>query len=138
MNKYFKEFLHRGLMFGGFGPIIVGIIYIALSHNIEGFYLKGTQVFTAILSTYMLAFVHAGSSVFNQIEHWSVMKALFCQLGTLYLVYVTCYLINYWIPFDIAVIAIFSGIFIAAYFIIWGIVYLCVKGKAKKLTEKLV
>ena len=31
MNIYTKEFFHRGLMFGGFGPIIVGIIFYCVS-----------------------------------------------------------------------------------------------------------
>ena len=31
MNKYFKEYLKRGMAFGGFGPIIGGIVYLILS-----------------------------------------------------------------------------------------------------------
>ena len=30
MNKYLKEFFHRGLIFGGFGPIILGIVFAIL------------------------------------------------------------------------------------------------------------
>ena len=30
MNCYVKEFLKRGLMFGGFGPIVAGIVYLIL------------------------------------------------------------------------------------------------------------
>lgn len=138
MNKYVKEFLHRGLMFSGFGPIIAGIIYCVLSYTLKDFSLGGMDVFIAIVSTYLLAFVHAGSSVFNQIEHWGIMKSLLCQLGTLYVAYLICYLINSWLPFDITVVAIFTAIFVSTYLVIWGIVYLCVKGNAKKLSEKLV
>lgn len=138
MNKYVKEFLHRGLMFGGFGPIIMAIIYLILSYTIKNFSFEGAQIFTAVVSTYLLAFVHAGSSVFNQIEHWSTMKGLLCQLVSLYIAYVVCYLINSWIPFEFSVILIFTAIFVVGYFAIWGIVYLCVKGNAKKLNKKLV
>lgn len=138
MNKYVKEFLHRGLMFGGFGPIIVGIIYLVLSYNIAGFSLGGADAFISIVSIYLLAFVHAGSSVFNQIEHWSTMKGLLCQLVSLYIAYVVCYLINSWIPFEFSVILIFTAIFVVGYLAIWGIVYLCVKGNAKKLNKKLL
>lgn len=137
MNKYVKEFLHRGLMFGGFGPIIAGIVYLILSYTLNDFSLSGGAVFLGIVSTYILAFVHAGSSVFQQIEHWSIMKSLLCQLGALYVSYAGCYIINSWIPFEPAVLAIFTGIFVAGYLTIWGIVYLCVKGSAKKLSEKL-
>mgnify|MGYP003304178141 CR=1 FL=1 len=33
-DKYLKEFFLRGMMFGGFGPIILGIIYFVLSKSI--------------------------------------------------------------------------------------------------------
>ncbi len=138
MNKYVKEFFHRGLMFGGFGPIVTAIVLLILSHTIKDFSISGNQVFMAVVSTYIVAFVHAGSSIFHQIEHWSTMKGLFCQLGSLYLVYVLTYIINSWIPFEIAVILIFTAIFVLAYLVIWLIVYLCVKATSKKLSEKLV
>jgi hypothetical protein len=71
MNKgYFKAFLHRGLIFGGFGPIIVGIVFFVLSLTLEDFSLSGQEVFFAIISTYLLAFLQAGASIFNQIESW--------------------------------------------------------------------
>lgn len=138
MNKYVKEFFHRGLMFGGFGPIVTAIVLLILSHKIKDFSISGNQVFMAVVSTYIVAFVHAGSSIFHQIEHWSTMKGLFCQLGSLYLVYVLTYIINSWIPFEIAVILIFTAIFVLTYLVIWLIVYLCVKATSKKLSEKLV
>ena len=59
MNKYVKSFLHRGLIFAGFGPIIMGIIYLILSYTVKDFSLDGKDAFMAILSTYLLAFVHA-------------------------------------------------------------------------------
>lgn len=138
MNKYFKEFLHRGLMFGGFGPVITAIVYLILSNTIKDFSLSGTEVFLGIISTYLLAFIHAGTSIFNQIEHWSMMRALLCQLGALYMVYVTTYLVNCWIPFNLSVVLIFTAIFAVTYLVIWGIVYLCVKNTSKKMSEKLV
>ncbi len=138
MNKYVKEFLHRGLIFGGFGPIGMAIIYLVLSYNTKDFSVGGIEIFTVVLSTYILAFVHAGSSVFNQIEHWGVMKGLLCQLVSLYIAYIGCYLINSWIAFEISIVAIFTAIFVVGYLAIWGVVYLCVKGKAKKMSEKLV
>ena len=74
MNKYLKAFLHRGLIFGGFGPIVMAIIYLILSFSIDGFLVGGVELFTAAISTYVLAFVHAGASVFNQIESWPIAK----------------------------------------------------------------
>ncbi len=137
MNNYLKSFLHRGLIFGGFGPIIAGIVFLALSFSIENFSLTGSQVFCAIISTYILAFVQAGASVFNQIEHWPVAKSLFVHLSVLYVTYVSCYLLNSWIPFEPAVVAIFTAIFLITYFLIWGIVYFSVKSASKKMNAKL-
>ena len=96
MNRYLKTFLHRGLLFGGFGPIILGIVYAILQRTVEGFSLNGSQVLVAIVSVYLLAFVQAGASVFNKIESFSVPKALFCHLALLYVAYILCYLFNSW------------------------------------------
>ncbi len=137
MNSYLKNFLHRGLIFGGFGPIVAGIVFFILSFSVEGFSLTGIQVFCAIISTYILAFVQAGASVFNQIEHWPIAKSLLVHLSVLYVTYVSCYLLNSWIPFEPAVVAIFTAIFLVTYFLIWGIVYFSVKSATKKMNAKL-
>ena len=137
MNKYLKGFLLRGMMFGGFGPIILGIIYFILSKTINEFSLDGSEVLLGIVSTYLLAFVQAGVSVFNQIEHWSVPKSLFCHFGSLYAVYVFFYVVNSWIPFEWGVIGIFTAIFVVTYFIIWLTVYFVVKSTKKKLNSVL-
>ncbi len=137
MNKYLKEFLHRGMAFGGFGPIIAGIVYLILSYTLEGFSLSGLEVFTAIASTYLLAFIQAGASVFNQIEDWPLAKSLLCHFATLYVAYVGCYLLNSWIPFDVTVLLIFTAIFAVAYFVIWITVYLAVRATSKKMNQKL-
>ena len=137
MNKYVKSFLQRGLAFGGFGPIIAGIIYLILSFSIDNFTLSGVEVFVAIISTYILGFVHAGASIFNQIENWGIAKSLLCHLGLLYISYLLCYIINSWIPFEWAVIGIFTLIFVIAYLAIWLIVYMCVKLTSEKFNKKL-
>ncbi len=138
MNKYLKEFLLRGLMFSGFGPIIAGIVYLILSYTLVDFSLSGGEVFTAIVSTYILAFIHAGASVFNQIEEWPLAKSLLINLFTLYIVYTSCYLINSWIPFDWAVLLIFTAIFVVGYLVIWLIVYLSVKATTKEFNKRIV
>ncbi len=137
MNKYTKEFLHRGLMFGGFGPIVLGIVFCVLSCTVSDFTLTGGAVLTGVVSTYLLAFIQAGASVFNQIEHWSLPKALLCHFGTLYLAYSLCYIANSWIPFEPLVLVMFTAIFTTGYFLVWGIVYLCIRAASRKLNEKL-
>ena len=137
MNKYLKEFLHRGLIFGGFGPIVLAVIYLILSYSQVGFYLNGSETFVAIVSIYFLAFIHAGASIFNQIEEWAISKSLFVHLLTLYVAYTTCYLINAWIPFEPMFLLIFTACFVALYMVIWLIVFVAVKTLGKKLNKKI-
>ncbi len=133
MNKYTKEFLHRGLLFGGFGPIVAGVVFVCIPDVV----LTGREVLLAVASTYLLAFVHAGASVFNQVEHWPLPKSMLCHFGSLYLAYSLCYILNSWIPFEPMVLAIFTLIFAVIYFAVWGIVYFCVRGASRKLNNKL-
>ena len=136
MNKYLKEFLHRGLMFGGFGPMIAGIVFAILGATLDDFHIDGWQILLAIVSTYLLAFVQAGVSVFNQIEHWALSKTLACHFLTLYLSYSITYVVNTWIPFEPMVLVIFTAIFAVTYAVIWITVYLIVKATAEIRREK--
>lgn len=136
MKKYVMEFLKRGMAFGGFGPIIMAIIYLIIEKT-AGLTLSGVEVFVAVISTYLLAFVQAGSSVFNQIEHWPITKSLACHFATLFVAYTACYLLNSWIPFEINVVLIFAAIFIVGYFTIWTIVYLATKSASKRLNAHM-
>lgn len=124
-------------MFSGFGPIIYAIIIMMLSYTLPDFSITAMEVFKAVLSTYLLAFVHAGASVFNQIESWSVLKSLLCHLSTLYVAYTICYLANAWLTYSWAVIGIYTAIFIVGYALIWTIVYCCVRVSAKRLNVKI-
>ncbi len=137
MNRYLKEFLHRGLMFGGFGPIILGIIYMILSNTLTDFSLDGGQICLGIISIYLLAFLQAGASVFNQIDSWPLPKSLLCHFSVLYLAYVFCYIINTWIPFEATVLLIFTLIFVVIYFAVWTIVYFSVRSISKRFNQKL-
>lgn len=137
MKNPVKEFFHRGLIFGGFGPIITAIIIYLVSLSDETVLLSVGELLLAVVSTYLLAFVHAGSTVFNQIENWPVMKSMLWQFLTLYVAYITCYLLNAWIPFDFSFIIVFTAIFIATYFAIWLIVFLSVKNLKSKMNKQL-
>ncbi len=137
MKEYVKRFLHRGMLFGGFGPIIVGVVYSVLDHTMPAFSPSGTQVCLAIVSTYLLAFLQAGASVFNQIEHWPVAKSLLCHFLVLYVAYVLCYLVNTWIPFEPLVLLIFTAVFVGVYLVICLTVYLSVRAVSRRLNAKL-
>ena len=137
MNKHLKNFLHRGLIFGGFGPIVLGIIFFCIELSGTQLGLGGGEVLMAIFSTYILAFVQAGASVFNQIEEWPLTKSLFCHFSLLFVVYSLAYVLNSWIPFEPVVLLIFCLVFVLIYFTVWLTVYFCVKAHTKKLNERL-
>ena len=137
MKKYVLEFIHRGAIFGGGGPIVMGIVYFILEMTLKDFSLTGKEVFIGIISTYFLAFIHAGASIFNQIEHWSISKGMFWHLLTLYSAYTICYFINDWIPFDWMFLFIYTAVFVAVYALIWLVVVVCTKTTQKKLNKQI-
>jgi len=137
MNEYVKEFFKRGLIFSGFGPIVAGIVYLCVEASGVDLHLTAATVFLAILTTYIIAFIQAGSSVFNQIDTWPKAKSLFFQMTSIYIVYMGGYLINNWIPFKIEVIIIFTSVYVSVFLAIWLTVYLITKSMSKKLNDKL-
>ena len=137
MKRYVKQFFLRGMLFGGFGPIVIAVVYAVLQATVEGFSLSGYEAALAIVSVYLLAFVQAGASVFNQIEEWSLPKSLLCHFSTLFVAYSLCYIGNTWIPFEPLVLAVFAAVFVVIYFLVWGIVYLCVRHAGRKMNERL-
>ena len=137
MNKYVKEFLHRGLMFSGLGPIVAGIVYLCIETSGTELNLSGSTMLLAIITTYIIAFVHAGSSVFNIVESWSRVKGLFFQLISIYVVYTAGYLLNSWLPLKIEVIIIYTVIFVLAFLTIWLTIFFITKSVTKKLNDKL-
>ena len=124
-------------MFSGFGPIVFGIVMLCISFAEIDLSLTGKEILLGIVSTYMIAFIQAGATVFNQIEHWSVPRSMVCHFSMLYAVYSIAYIINSWIPFKIEVLAIFTAIFIGVYFTVWIVVYLCVRNTGRKINERL-
>ena len=137
MKKYVITFLHRGLIFGGLGPIITSIVFFILSKTLNNFSITASQALLATVSSYILAFVQAGSSIFNTIEHWSTGKTLLLHFSTLYITYISCYMINSWIPLIPIVIVIFTIVFAISYIVIWLAVYLSVRVASKKFNSRL-
>ncbi len=137
MNKHLKEFFHRGLMFGGFGPIVMGIIYAILETTESGLVLNGNEVFCAIISTYLIAFVQAGASVLNQIDTRFPLLMTGAHLSLLYVTYVGAYLLNSWLPFRLEALGIFTAVFVLVYAAVWITVCITVKAVSRKLNGKL-
>ena len=137
MKKFWKEFLLRGLLCAGGGPVVLAIIYGVLGATgaVEAFSPK--EVCMGILTITLLAFIVAGMTAIYQVEQLPLPTAILLHGGSLYIAYILTYLLNGWLANQKQSILTFTGIFVAGYAIIWLIIYLVEKAKAEKLTKLL-
>ena len=137
MKKYVLEFLRRGLVACGFGPIILAIIYLILQQQNLLDTLTVNQVCLGIFSLTALAFIAGGMNTIYQIEKLPLMIAIFIHGSVLYLSYLATYLLNGWLGLGIAPIIVFSSIFVFGYVIIWVIIYFIIKRNTNQMNELL-
>lgn len=137
MKKYVLEFLRRGLVACGFGPIILAIIYLILQQQNLLDTLTVNQVCLGIFSLTALAFIAGGMNTIYQIEKLPLMIAIFIHGSVLYLSYLATYLLNGWLGLGTAPILVFSGIFVFGYVIIWIIIYSVIKRNTDQMNELL-
>jgi uncharacterized transporter YbjL len=119
------------------GPVVLAIIYGCLGKTGVVTTLTPQEVTMGILSITLMAFIVAGISMIYTVEELPLPVAILIHAGVLYLDYLLVYLLNSWIPRNSQGIGIFTGIFAAAYALIWGLIYLCIRRKTKKLNEKI-
>ena len=137
MKKYVLEFLRRGLVACGFGPVILAIIYLILQQQKLIETLTVNQVCLGIFSLTALAFIAGGMNIIYQIEKLPLMIAIFIHGSVLYLSYLATYLLNGWLGLGTAPILVFSGIFVFGYVIIWIIIYSVIKRNTDQMNELL-
>jgi hypothetical protein len=137
MKKYVLEFLRRGLVACGFGPLILAIIYLILQQQDLLDTLTVNQVCLGIFSLTALAFIAGGMNTIYQIEKLPLMIAIFIHGSVLYLSYLATYLLNGWLSLGTAPILVFSGIFVFGYVIIWIIIYSVIKRNTDQMNELL-
>lgn len=135
MKKMMKEFIFRGLIAAGFGPIVYGIVIFIIETCGVNAMQDGSMILKAILSTYMMAFICAGASVIWQNERLGLGYSALIHGTVIYISYLITYLLNGWLDHD--KIGQFSIIFISGYIIIWLIIFITEKLKAKKLNQQL-
>ena len=137
MRKFISDFIHRGLMASGVGPIFFAIISLIL--NLSG--VKETmsvkEVCIGIISLTLLAFTAGGLNAVHQIDNMPLMIGILIHGAVLYVFYLITYLVNGWLGFGIIPILIFTGIFIIGYFVIWIVIYSVIKKKTENLNKIL-
>ena len=137
MKKFGKEFLLRGLICAGGGPLVLAIIYGILGATGAVEYFTPREVCMGILTITLLAFIAAGMTAIYQMEQLPLPIMILLHGGGLYIAYILTYLLNGWLLNQVKPILIFTGIFIAGYTVIWLIIYCVERAKAEKLNKML-
>ena len=137
MKKFALEFLRRGLIAAGIGPIVLAIVYLILQQTAAVEMLSVNQVCIGIFSITMLAFIAGGTNAIYQIERLPLMVAILIHGGVLYIGYLGTYLLNDWLDFGILPVIVFTAIFAGGYIVIWAIIYSVIKSNAAKLNKIL-
>ena len=119
----------------GFGPIVYGLVMVILHLCNVDTSSNGLVIFKGIISTAIMAFVIAGTSVIWKQEEIQISKKISIHFLVLYLLHLLVYLLNDWIEKDLNVIGIFTLVFVLGYILTWLIIYLVEKNRAKKLNE---
>ena len=136
MKKYVLEFVKRGLMAAAGGPLILAIIYFSLGITGTVTAVAPNEVGLGIVSITLMAFIAAGITMIYQVEQLPLISAILIHAGVLYLDYLIMYLLNRWLPRN--AIGVFSVIFFAGFALVWVVIWLCIRGKTKKLNEKML
>lgn len=137
MKKHVLDFIRRGLIACGVGPLVLAVVYLILKRAAGVDTLSVEQVCTGIFSLSALAFVAGGMNAVYQIERLPLMAAVSIHGGILYAGYLVTYLLNDWLPWNAAAVLIFSGVFVAGYLVIWAIIYVITRRNTSKLNEML-
>ena len=137
MKKFVLEFLRRGLIASGIGPIVLAIVYLILQQTAAVEMLSVNQVCIGIFSITALAFIAGGMNAIYQIERLPLMVAILIHGGILYISYLVTYLLNDWLDFGVMPIVVFTAIFVVGYIVIWAIIYSIIKRNTAKLNKML-
>ena len=137
MKKIILEFLRRGFVACGLGPMVLAVLYLILQRNGVIEMLTVHEVCVGIVSLAALAFLAGGMNVIYQVERIPLMAAILVHGGVLYVSYLLTYLVNGWLEWGITPILVFTGIFALGYLVIWGIIYSVIRKKTDKLNEGL-
>jgi len=137
MKKFILDFLHRGLVAAGFGPVVLAVIYGILGATGVTNQLSPHAVSAGILSITLMAFIAGGIQSIYQVERLSLPAAISIHAAALYLDYLILYLFNDWIPRNATAISVFSVIFFVGFALVWGLIYLCIRKNTDRINKKL-
>ena len=137
IKKNYKQFLFRGCLSMGGGPVVLAIVYAIIQLCGVNVLLNGFEVALGIITITGLAFIAGGITVVYQIEELPLSYGITAHGIVLYIAYAVVYLINSWLKSGPVPFIVFTLIFIFGYLITWGIIYLVTRKNTEKINEKL-
>jgi hypothetical protein len=137
MKKIVLEFLRRGVIACGLGPIVLAAIYLILQQAADVDTLSVHDVCIGIFSLTGLAFIAGGMNAVYQVERLPLMTAILIHGGVLYIGYLGTYLLNDWLDFGLIPIVVFTAIFVVGFIVIWAVIYSIIRKNTEKLNEML-
>ena len=137
MKRFWKEFLLRGLVACGFGPVILAVIYGILGAIGAIQTLSPGEVCKGILTITLMAFIAGGMTAVYQFEELPVFMAILIHGIALYLDYLMLYLVNGWIAQGVTPLLVFTGIFVAGYILTWLAIYLITRKGTDRVNRML-
>ena len=137
IKKYFKDFLLRGLVSMGFGPIVLSVVYgiLGLCGVVDK--LAVNEVVLGYLSIAVLAFLCGGMTVVYQIEEIGLSKAITLHGIALYIAYAVVYLSNNWLKNGLIPFLVFTIIFVVGYALVWIVIYLITKRGTDSINKRI-
>ena len=137
MKKFVLEFLRRGLIACGIGPVVLAVVYLILQRSSNVQLLTVSEVCTGIFSLTALAFSAGGLNALYQLERLPLMLAILIHGGVLYVSYLGTFLVNGWLDTGATPVLVFSVIFVIGYLVIWAIIYAIIKKRTARINEML-
>ena len=137
MRKFILEFIRRGCIASGIGPVVLGLLYLILRQTGDISVLTVNEVCVGIFSMTALAFVSGGINAVYQLERLPLMVAILIHGSVLYISYLGTYLLNAWLDLGLLPIAVFSAIFVVGYIVIWAVIYRIIKRNTDRVNAQL-
>lgn len=137
MKRFVLEFLRRGAIASGIGPMVLAVLYMIMHQAAGVETLSVNQVCIGIISLTLLAFIAGGLNALYQIERLPLLVAILIHGSALYVGYLATYLVNDWLDLGVIPIVVFSAIFVVGYIVIWAIIYSIIKRNTARVNEIL-
>lgn len=137
IGKYYKDFILRGLIAMGFGPIVLAIVYMILGFTGIVETVSFREMTFGILTITLLAFLCGGMTAVYQIEELPLSKAITLHGIILYIGYAVVYLTNGWLKDGWIPFLVFTGIFVVGYALVWLIIFFVTKRNTDNINKNI-